>query len=95
MSTMTSSASGSRDDDGFHVVVADDGSLPATELARLGLGPGARLRLVPEQRPARRGRMAGALAGKVSPDAVDDLLRGLDAAKAERIAAYSADAEQS
>jgi hypothetical protein len=42
------------DVDGFHVVVAEDGSLPASELARLGLRPGARLRLVPEPRPAGR-----------------------------------------
>lgn len=90
---MTSNPSGPRDDDGFHVVVADDGSVPASELARLGVRPGARLRLVPEQRPARRARMAGALASGVPAGAVDDLLRGLDAAKAERVAAYRADAD--
>lgn len=93
MGTMTSGASGPHDDDGFHVVVADDGSVSATELARLGSGPGARLRLVPEQRPARHGRMAGALAAKGVPDAVDELLRGLDAAKAGRIATYRVDAD--
>ncbi len=37
-------------DDGFEVVVGDDGSLsiPATELASHGLRPGAHLRIVPE-----------------------------------------------
>lgn len=84
MGTMTSGASGPHD---------DDGSVSATELARLGSGPGARLRLVPEQRPARHGRMAGALAAKGVPDAVDELLRGLDAAKAGRIATYRVDAD--
>ncbi|MBA2696142.1 MAG: hypothetical protein H0U62_09980 [Actinobacteria bacterium] len=74
--------------DGFHVVVAEDGSLPARELARLGLRPGAHLRLIPEQRPAARRRTTGALATTVPTEAVDALIRGLDEAKAERIASY-------
>lgn len=77
------------DGEGFHVVVADDGRLPASELARLGLGPGSRLQVVPEHRSGRRKSMLGALAGTLPPEAVDDLIRGLDAAKAERIAYFT------
>jgi hypothetical protein len=80
-------------DDGFHVVVAEDGSLPAGELARLGFRPGAHLRLVPEQPATKHKSMAGALKDAVPPEAVEDLLRGLDEAKAERIA-YFADQHQ-
>lgn len=82
------------DADGFHVVVAEDGSLPASELARLGLRPGAHLRLVPEQRPAARTRMAGALADTVPAEAVNALIRGLDEAKAERAAYYRGATDQ-
>ncbi|MGD9530308.1 MAG: hypothetical protein AB7I38_19760 [Dehalococcoidia bacterium] len=80
--------------EGFHVVVAEDGSVPASELARLGLRPGTHLRLVPEPRRSSRGRMAGALAANLPADAVDDWVRALDEAKAERAAAYRADADQ-
>lgn len=86
-----STTSTNSDGEGFHVVVADDGSLPASELARLGLRPGARLRVVPEQRSGRRKSMLGALAGTLPPEAVDDLIRGLDEAKAERIAYFTAE----
>ena len=54
--------------DGFEVVVGSDGTLtvPAAELARLGVRPGAHLRLVvdsteDDDKP-RRGRSAGKLA---------------------------------
>jgi len=70
--------------DGFHVVVAEDGSLPARELARLGLHPGAHLRLIPNSDRPR----AGAPAATVPAEAVDALIQGLDEAKAERIASY-------
>lgn len=76
------------------MVVAEDGSLPATELARLGLGPGEHLRLIPEQRPPARPRMAGALAATVPVEAVDALIRGLNEAKAERVASYHDTADQ-
>lgn len=33
------------------LVVAEDGSIPAEQLARLGLGPGAHLRVVQASRP--------------------------------------------
>ena len=48
--------------DGFVVVVDSDGALrvPAAELARHGVRPGARLRLVPiKQPPGERSRMDG------------------------------------
>ncbi|MGQ0777216.1 MAG: hypothetical protein ACT4NY_22835 [Pseudonocardiales bacterium] len=80
------------DSEGSHVVVADDGSLPASELARLGLRPGAHLRIVPEQRSGQRKSMLGALAGTLPPEAVDDLIRGLDEAKAERAAYFTGSA---
>lgn len=79
---------------GFHVVVAEDGSLPASELARLDLPPGTHLRLVPEPRTARGGRTAGALASSLPAEAVDAWIRGLDQTKAERAALYRADADQ-
>ncbi|MGH3897887.1 MAG: hypothetical protein ACRDTA_06435 [Pseudonocardiaceae bacterium] len=82
------------DAEGFHVVVAEDGSLPASELARLGLHPGEHLRLIPEQRPAARPRMAGALAASVPAEAVDALIRGLDEAKAARVASYRNSTDQ-
>jgi hypothetical protein len=83
--------------DGFEVVVGSDGALtvPAAELARHGVRPGAHLRVVPEQQPAgERKRMAGALAGSVPAEAVEELLQGLEQAKAERVAYYSGTAEQ-
>jgi hypothetical protein len=80
--------------EGFHVVVAEDGSLPASELARLGLRPGTRLRLVPEPRKSPRGRMAGAFAANLPFEAVDDWVRALDEAKAERAATYRADTDR-
>jgi hypothetical protein len=77
-------------DDGFDVVVSADGTLtvPAAELARRGVHPGASVRLVPSQRKSRGGRHAGALADTVPPIAVDELVAGLDEARAERAAQY-------
>jgi hypothetical protein len=83
------------DAEGFHVVVAEDGSLPARELARLGVRPGEQIRLIPEQRPPVRRRMAGALAATVPAEAVDALIRGLDEARAERVAFYRDATDQS
>lgn len=78
------------DGEGFHVVVADDGSLPAAELARLGVRPGAHLRLlVDEQDRPKRKTMLGALAGTVPPEEVDRFIRALDESKAERIAYFT------
>ena len=82
---------------GFEVVVGSDGALtvPAAELARRGVRPGAHLRLVPEEQPTGEPkRMAGALAGSVPAEAVEELLQGLEQAKAERVAYYSGTAEQ-
>ena len=76
--------------DGFEVVVATDGSLsvPADELARHGVCPGARLRLVQVSQPrSPRRRMRGALAERVDAEALDAFEAALDDAKAERTAA--------
>ncbi len=87
-----SNPAASHPSEGFHVVVAEDGSVPASELAPLGLRPGTHLRVVPEPRMPSRGRLAGSLASSVPAEAVEELLRGLDEAKAEREALYCADA---
>src|SRR4051794_13757216 len=93
---MTNTSAGTGD--GFEVVVGSDGALtvPAAELARHGVRPGAHLRLVPDedQPTGERKRMAGALAGSVPAEAVEELLQGLEQAKAERVAYYSGTAEQ-
>jgi hypothetical protein len=83
-------------DDGFEVVVGDDGMLtvPAAELAHYGVPPGTRLRLVPEQRHPRRKRIVGALKDTVPAAAVEQLIRGLHESKAERAVHYSAAARQ-
>lgn len=84
-------------DDSFEVVVGSDEALivPAAELASHGVRPGAHLRLAPVQQPeAERRRMAGALAGKLPAEAVEDLIKGLEQGKAERAAYYSGAAEQ-
>lgn len=92
---MTNTPAGSGD--GFEVVVGSDGALtvPAAELASHGVRPGAHLRLVPAQQAAAgRKRMAGALAGSVPVEVVEELIQGLEEAKAERVAYYSRIAEQ-
>ena len=74
--------------DGFEVVVGDDGGLmvPADELASHGAGFSPTL--IPTQQAAERKPMAGALAGSVSVEAVEELIQGLEHAKAERVAYY-------
>jgi hypothetical protein len=94
---MTNTPAGTGNGNGFEVVVGSDGALtvPAAELARRGVRPGAHLRLVPEEQlTGERKRMAGALAGSVPAEAVEELLQGLEQAKAERVAYYSGTAEQ-
>ena len=48
--------------DGVELVVADDGSIPAEQLARLGITPGAHLRVVPDPAGPPLERLEGALA---------------------------------
>jgi hypothetical protein len=75
----------------FEVVVDADGALhvPADELARHGVCPGAHLRLVRQMQPQKQHRRAhGALVGVVDTAALDALEAALDEAKAERIAAF-------
>jgi hypothetical protein len=84
------STSAAPNGEGFEVVVGTDGALrvPAEELARHGVRPGAHLRLVHQpQPPAQRRRARGALAGVVNAAALDALEAALEEAKTERIAA--------
>lgn len=78
------------DGEGIEVVVDPDGALrvPADELARHGVRPGAHLRLVHEPQPGvQRRRVRGALADVVDAAALDALEAALDDTKAERITA--------
>jgi hypothetical protein len=88
--------------DGFEVVVGSDGALtvPADELARHGVRPGAHLRLVAEgegqthdeqgdERP-RHKSMRGALAHMVTPEDVDAFVEALAETKADRISSLDA-----
>jgi hypothetical protein len=43
------------------LVVADDGSIPAEQITRLGVGPGTHLRVVSEQPSPAPGSIAGRL----------------------------------
>lgn len=73
--------------DSFEVVVSSDGSLtvPAAELARHGVRPGAHLRLVkPEGVGRRGGRSAGKLAGLVPDEVIEAWSQALDDDRAER-----------
>jgi hypothetical protein len=74
------------------LVVAADGSIPAEQIARLGLGPGAHLRVVAETPAAssspRRKTAKGILAGKVDGEA---LVGALEDAKGERVALLGLD----
>lgn len=75
---------------GFEVVVDADGTLtvPAEELARHGVRPGAHLRVVQEPQPRTPRRSArGALAGVIDAKQLDAFEVALDNSKAERIAA--------
>jgi hypothetical protein len=49
--------------DGHELVVANDGSIPAEQLTRLGMRPGTHLRVVAEQPPEAKGSVAGRLTG--------------------------------
>ena len=71
----------------IEVVVDSDGSLtvPADELARHGVGPGAHLRLVATGADgSTRRSMRGALASITTPDAVRAWSEALDDDRAER-----------
>lgn len=79
--------------DSFEVVVSSDGSLtvPAAELARHGVRPGARLRLVkPEVGSRRGGRSAGKLAGLVPDEVIEAWSQALDDDRAGRRSALGA-----
>jgi hypothetical protein len=76
--------------EGHELVVADDGSIPADQVARLGLRPGSRLRVVETPGPPSSSRKTarGILAGKIDGEA---LVGALEAAKAERAALLGLD----
>jgi hypothetical protein len=78
---------------GFDVVVGTDGTLtvPAAEFARMGVRPGAHLRLVvdsTEDATPRRGRSGGKLAHVAPASVIREWARALDEDRAERRAAY-------
>lgn len=79
-------------DNSFEVVVSSDGTLtvPAAELARHGVRPGAHLRLVvgSNEKQPRRGRSAGKLSHMVPASVIEDWARALDQDRAERRASY-------
>lgn len=78
------------DEEGFEVIIGTDGALtvPAVELARHGMHPGAHLRLVQEpQAPAPRRSLRGTLAGVIDTEALDAFSDALDDSKAARTAA--------
>jgi hypothetical protein len=74
--------------DGLDVVVNADGGVTVSpaELARLGLRPGAHLRLVPGEATSKRrpGRSAGKLAHLVPASVVEEWAQALDADRVER-----------
>jgi hypothetical protein len=70
------------------VVNADGGvTITPAELSRLGLRPGAHLRLVPDENTSKRrrtGRSAGKLAHLVPASVIEEWSRALDDDRAER-----------
>lgn len=69
--------------EGHDLVVADDGSIPAQQLRRLGVRPGAHLRVVAGQPPDAQGN---SLVGRLAswPDVTwEDFERGSQLAQAD------------
>ncbi len=64
------------------LIVGPDGSIPAEQIARLGLRPGAHLRVVPQGQEPVSGRLGGSL-----PDLPeitwDDFERGSELARSD------------
>jgi hypothetical protein len=76
--------------EGWELVVGPDGSIPAEQLSRLGVSPGAHLRVVPEpaQGADKAGKsLAGRLRERFDDDAVDRFDAALAANREERILA--------
>lgn len=78
--------------EGLEVVVGSDGTLtvPAAELARHGVRPGAHLRLVVDEaeQATKRKSLRGALAEKYPAEVADELVRGLVEARKERAQSF-------
>lgn len=68
--------------EGHELIVGPDGSIPAEQVARLGLSPGAHLRVVPEPPQEHRQRFGGSM-----PDLPDlsweDFERGSELARSD------------
>jgi len=85
---LVSSVANPHPDGGLDVVVDPDGALrvPADELARHGVRPGSHLRIVSDVSQAGpRRSVRGALAGTLTTDELNGLLRALDDVRAERV----------
>jgi hypothetical protein len=68
--------------DGHELIVAPDGSIPAEQLARLGLAPGAHLRVVADTVGPRPVRFEGSLSEL--PDITwEDFERGSELARSD------------
>lgn len=73
--------------DEHELVVAEDGSIPADELRRLGVRPGAHVRVVATSAPIiRRGSLAGSLP-ELSDVPWEDFERASEAARRDADAA--------
>ena len=68
----------------FELVVGPDGGIPAEQIARLGLRPGARLRVVSE-RPHRENRFGGSMP-ELPEVSWEDFERGSELARTDLIA---------
>jgi hypothetical protein len=78
--------------EGWELVVGTDGSIPAEQLVRLGVAPGAHLRVVaePAQGADKVGKsLAGRLWERFDDDAVDRFDAALAANRKERILAVA------
>ena len=74
---------------GFELVVDPDGSISAETLRRLGIRPGAHLRVVEEMQP--RKKLRGILKDEVPPEVVEAITEQLRRDKEERVAAIMRD----
>ena len=68
--------------DGHELIVAPDGSIPADQLARLGLAPGAHLRVVAETIKQQSGRFEGSLS-ELPDISWEDFERGSELARSD------------
>ncbi len=67
--------------EGHELIVGADGSIPADQVARLGLRPGAHLRVVPE--PAREHKRFGGSMPNLPDLSWEDFERGSELARGD------------